>query len=41
MQLRDMIPDYMLPGKVVCVDKLPLNANGKIDRVTLQQEYIG
>lgn len=41
MQLCDMIPDYMLPGKVVCVDKLPLNANGKIDRVTLQQEYIG
>ena len=41
MQLRDMIPDYMLPGKVVCVDKLPLNANGKIDRVALQQEYIG
>ena len=39
-RLRDLIPDYMLPGKVVCVDKLPLNANGKIDRVALRQEYI-
>ena len=40
-RLRNLIPDYMLPGKVVCVDKLPLNANGKIDRVALRQEYIG
>ena len=40
-RLRNLIPDYMLPGKVICVDKLPLNANGKIDRVALRQEYIG
>ncbi len=40
-RLRDLLPDYMLPGKVICVDKLPLNANGKIDRVALRQEYIG
>ena len=39
-RLRDLIPDYMLPGKVVSVDKLPLNANGKIDRVALRQKYI-
>lgn len=39
-RIRDLIPDYMLPGKVVCVDKLPLNANGKIDRVRLRKEYI-
>lgn len=39
-RLHDIIPDYMLPGKVICVDKLPLNANGKIDRVILRQEYI-
>lgn len=39
-RLRELIPDYMLPNKVVCVNKLPLNANGKIDRVKLKQEYI-
>lgn len=39
-RLRNLIPDYMLPGKVICVDKLPLNANGKIDRVKLRQDYI-
>ena len=39
-QLETMIPGYMLPGKVVCVEKLPLNANGKIDRVKLKQEYL-
>lgn len=40
MRLRKLIPDYMLPGKVICVDKLPLNANGKIDRVVLRQEFL-
>lgn len=39
-KLRELIPDYMLPGRIVCVDKLPLNANGKIDRVVLRKEYI-
>lgn len=39
-KLRSLIPEYMLPGKVICVDKLPLNSNGKIDRVKLQQDYI-
>lgn len=37
--LKMLIPDYMLPGKVICIDPLPLNANGKIDRVKLK-EYI-
>lgn len=39
-KLTDMLPRYMLPSKVVCMEKLPLNANGKIDRVKLKQEYI-
>lgn len=38
-RLRDFLPDYMLPGKVVHLEKLPLNANGKIDRVKLK-EYL-
>lgn len=39
-ELRKMIPDYMLPGKVICMHKLPLNVNGKVDRVKLKEEYI-
>lgn len=39
-RLADMLPHYMFPSKVVCLDKLPLNANGKIDRVKLRQDYI-
>ena len=38
-QLEKMIPEYMLPGKVVYMENLPLNANGKIDRVQLR-EYL-
>lgn len=39
-RLQKMIPDYMLPGRVICVDKLPMNANGKIDRTVLRQNYL-
>lgn len=38
-QLRNMIPDYMMPGKVIYVEEMPLNANGKIDRKKLK-EYL-
>ena len=34
--LRDRLSSYMLPGKVVILDRLPLNANGKIDRQSLK-----
>ena len=36
-RLKDLIPSYMFPGKVVCVGEMPLNANGKIDRVKLKE----
>ena len=29
---RGCLPDYMIPSEVVCIEKLPLNNNGKIDR---------
>lgn len=35
-QLKKMIPEYMLPGKVTYMEDLPLNINGKIDRVQLK-----
>ena len=34
-----LVPEYMLPNKVVTLPDMPINANGKIDRVKLK-EYI-
>jgi len=39
-QLREMIPDYMLPSKYHQMDSIPLNANGKIDRQLLKEQLI-
>ncbi len=33
--LRGQLPDYMMPAAIVELSKLPLNANGKIDRLAL------
>jgi amino acid adenylation domain-containing protein len=34
--LIKLVPKYMLPGRLVVMEKLPYNANGKIDRVNLK-----
>ncbi len=39
-KLSVLLPRYMLPSVVICLDSLPLNANGKIDRVKLKEKYI-
>lgn len=36
--MRGKLSDYMLPGRVTIMDRLPLNANGKIDRVKIREE---
>ena len=34
-ELQDVIPNYMLPSEIVTMNRLPKNANGKIDRKRL------
>lgn len=36
-QLKSLIPEYMMPGKVIVKEEMPINANGKIDRVKLRE----
>ena len=37
--LTERLSSYMVPNRVVIMDKVPLNANGKIDRVELKRIY--
>ena len=39
-RLSQTLPDYMVPGVVVELDTLPLNANGKVDRKALPEPEI-
>jgi amino acid adenylation domain-containing protein len=36
-QMRDQLPDYMVPQEVYYLTEMPLNDNGKIDRKALKQ----
>lgn len=36
--LKSMVPDYMVPGKFISLKVMPLNLNGKMDRVLLKKE---
>lgn len=38
--LKDKLADYMIPSKVKIYEKLPLNANGKINRQELKESLI-
>ena len=38
--MRSIVPKYMLPNVYVQLEQLPYNANGKVDRVYLKEQYI-
>ncbi len=40
MELRKIIPAYMLPARLVCLASLPQTPNGKIDRVLLKSSLL-
>ncbi len=35
--IKNTVPDYMIPNKKIRLDKMPINLNGKIDRVELKK----
>lgn len=37
---KGLLPSYMVPGKVILLYSMPLNRNGKIDRVKLKNIYL-
>lgn len=36
-KIQKYLPEYMLPGKLIRVESMPLNQNGKIDRIKLKE----
>lgn len=40
-RLKEKLPSYMLPARIYILDSFPMNANGKIDRKTLQRLISG
>ena len=38
-QLRNFLPKYMLPNRIIRERQLPINDNGKIDRKKLEEKY--
>ena len=36
-RLKTLLPEYMLPNRVLCVEQMPFNDNGKIDRKKLKE----
>ena len=40
MEHKKYVPAYMVPGKIVTMEKFPHTPSGKIDRVGLRKTYI-
>ena len=39
IQMLKKLPKYMVPNKMIHYKNLPLNKNGKIDRIKLAEDY--
>ena len=37
--IKDMLPRYMVPNRIIRLEKMPMTANGKIDRVELKKNF--
>ena len=38
--LKEKLPHYMIPRNIKFVDKLPMTANGKLDRKKLEEQFL-
>ena len=38
-ELSQALPSYMMPARWMCLPQLPKNANGKVDRRRLQEQF--
>ena len=38
-KMKEKLPAYMMPNKIYQLDMMPMNANGKIDRVKIKENY--
>lgn len=38
-RLKAFLPVYMMPNRMECIDEIPLNMNGKVDRAALRKRY--
>lgn len=36
-RIEKLVPEYMIPGKVIYLENMPINANGKSDRIKLKE----
>ncbi|MDN4076638.1 amino acid adenylation domain-containing protein [Paenibacillus polymyxa] len=41
LYLKQYVPDYMVPAHVVCLESMPVTANGKVDKKALPLHRIG
>lgn len=38
--LQEKVPHYMIPNKYIVLKTMPMNLNGKIDRIKLKRDYV-
>lgn len=39
IELKKLVPNYMLPSEIFSIERIPKNANGKTDRLQLKNNY--